>query len=109
MSAADQTAEEEDDTIKNWGSRMCCFVCRQKHGLRVRAVVRIFSGWGGWAGEGWPACEEHRSIAENEALAPLNEPKTPIQWKVTAYEVTADDHGCPKLGRKLWSAAKRVS
>ena len=109
MSAPTETEEKaEDATIKYWGSRMCCFICR-KQGQRVRAVIRIFSGWGGYAGEGWPACEEHKANAENEALAPLKEPKVNPEWRVTAYEVTADDRGCPKLGRRLWEAKKRAS
>ena len=106
MSASGQ--DQEDKTLKYWGSRMCCYVCR-KQGKRVRAVIRIFSGCGGYAGEGWPACAEHTINAETEALAPLGDPKISPEWRVRACEVTADDHGFPKLGRELWEAKPRAS
>lgn len=106
MSAPTEADEKEDPTLKFWGSRMCCYVCK-KQGRRVRAVIRIFSGCGGYAGEGWPACSEHTKDAETSALEPLGDPKTGPEWKVTAYEVKADDHGFPKLGRELWEAKKR--
>jgi len=108
MPASDETAEKaEDPTIKYWGSRMCCYVCRRQ-GRRVRAVIRIFSGIT-YHGDGWPACAEHAKDAETAALEPLDDPRAGPEWQVKAYEVVADDHGFPKLGRKLWLAKKRAS
>jgi hypothetical protein len=86
---------------------MACYWCR-KAGKKVPATIRIFSGI--YAGEGFPACDEHHTIAETLALEPLASERIADGYKVTAFEVVFrgnEDGGSYRLGRQLWTATKK--
>jgi len=91
-----------------WPMHSICFVCR-KAGIYTHASVRIFSG--SYGGGGFPACPLHENEAATEALAPLlsGSPSVSQDYRVTAFEVTTNEIGDPRRGRKLWTAQKRQS
>jgi hypothetical protein len=64
------------DVVSAWSSRWLCYVCK------ARATVRVFSGA---MGGGWPACDEHRGSAEDEALKPLSRRDLAEGYTVKAY------------------------
>ena len=86
--------------------RMACYWCKREKKM-VPATIRIFSGI--YAGEGFPACNEHQSIAETRALEIFTDStKLAKDYTVSAYEVVLDD-GHYRLGRLLWEAKPKAS
>ena len=94
------------NAMKGWGGRMCCYRCRKDRGIKRKATIRVFSHStkGGWGGDGFPACAEHESWAITEAMQPL---ATEPDWQVTAYYIDENEHGGPKMERRMFEAKSK--
>lgn len=99
------------DPDYKWNGLYRCARCAD-FGRRVRATIRLFSGIGGYHGGGYPVCDEHAPNTIDlvlHGMLKIRHQSNAAYWRVSAYAVTEDEHGFPKLDRELFTARLRTT